>query len=78
MSQRKKITPSWLSWTRKLMVYLGGSTVLIMTVEKLFTDPSTQMFAVQWYLFLLGIVQLVCDFSYKKDPLKDFPIEDKE
>lgn len=75
MAVRKKVTPAWLSWTRKIMVYLGGSTVLVMTVEQLFPNPETQMLVVQWYLFLLGIVQLVCDFSYKKDPLKDFEME---
>lgn len=65
--RRKKVTPRWLSITRKVMVYVGGSTFLVMLFAKLFPDKGTQDFALQCYLTALAVVQAVCDFTYQKE-----------
>jgi|APGre2960657373_1045057.scaffolds.fasta_scaffold230345_1 hypothetical protein len=65
--KRKKITPRWLSITRKVMVYIGGSTFLVMVLAKLFPNKDAQDFALQCYLTGLAAVQAVCDFTYQKE-----------
>lgn len=75
MAKRKKVTPFWLSLIRKIMIYLGGTTFLTMFIGKLWADPETQIFALEAWMVALGIIQIICDFSYQKDPLADMPAD---
>ena len=55
------------------MIYLGGTTFLTMFFSKVgIVDIE---FALQAWLISLGVIQLICDVSYKKEPLTNLPAE---
>jgi hypothetical protein len=65
--KRKQKAPNWIRITRRVMVYIGGSTFLVMVFGKLFPDKEAQDFALQCYLTGLAAIQVVCDFTYQKE-----------
>jgi hypothetical protein len=65
--KRKQRAPNWIRITRRVMVYIGGSTFLVMLFAKLFPNKEAQDFALQSYLTALAAIQAVCDFTYKKE-----------
>lgn len=64
---RKKITPKWLSITRKVYTYIG-STSLFTAIGGLWGLTDSQVvFITTLYLIGLNIIQTICDVSYQKE-----------
>jgi hypothetical protein len=65
MSLRKTNTPLWLSLLRRVMIYLGGVTFLLMFFTK--ANIKNFDFTLQCYLTTLVLLQVFIDSKYKKE-----------
>lgn len=75
--KRTKVTPRWLSITRKVMTYLGGGTFLTSFFTRFGLSGDNLLFAVECWMTLQVVIQIICDLSYAKEPLEDFTGENK-
>lgn len=78
MAKRKKVTPKWLSIARKVHIYLGGSTMITMTLQRFGWDAEGILLFFEWWAAIGMIVQFICDVSYQKEPESKFPAEPKD
>jgi len=64
---RKKITPKWLSITRKVYTYIG-STSLFTALGGMWNMSEHQIiFITTVYLIGLNLIQTICDASFQKE-----------
>lgn len=77
MKKRKKVTPRWLSIARKVHTYLGGSTLITMTLTRVGWSTDDVLLFFEWWAAVGMIVQFICDMSFKKEKVEDFPAEEK-
>jgi len=64
---RKKITPQWLSITRKIYTYIG-STSLFTAIGGMWDLSEHQViFITTIYLIGLNLIQTICDSTYQKE-----------
>lgn len=78
MAKRKKVTPLWLSITRKVYTYIG-STSLFTMLGGMWSLLDNQVLAITtFYLIGLNLIQTICDMAYQKDPLENFPADHKD
>lgn len=75
--RRKKVTPRWLSITRKLYTYIGGTSLLTLLSDKFNLDETSKDILLQFYMIGLAAIQIVCDVSYAKEKPQDFEPEHK-
>lgn len=71
-----KETPNWLRIFRRIYTYLGATGLASMiTVYNLSADTQNKVFF--WYGLGAVIIQAVCDFSFKTEPLEDLTPDPK-
>lgn len=62
---RKTNTPLWFSVMREVMIYLGGSTFLLLAFKKLHIKDTE--FALQSFLTFLAIIEIVKRLVFRAD-----------
>jgi hypothetical protein len=72
MRRRRKITPVWLSVTRKLYTYIGGTSLLTLLSDKFNLDEVSKDLLIQFFFIGLTAIQIVCDVSYAREKPEDF------
>lgn len=69
MTQRKTNTPLWFSIMREVMIYLGGSTFLLLAFKKLHIKDTE--FALQSFLSILAVIEIIKRMVFRPDKTKD-------
>jgi len=64
---RKKITPTWLSITRKVYTYIGSTSLFTALGGMWDLDKDQVIFITTLYLIGLNLIQTICDASFQKD-----------
>lgn len=70
---RKTNTPKWLSLIREIMIYVGGSSVLITTMHKLGIKDTE--FGVQVFMTALAILQFYNRIYFRAEKPEGFKPE---
>lgn len=64
---RKTRTPKWVSITRKLYTYIGGSGMFAVISGKYGISDSDMLFIVELYLMGQFAIQVICDSYFLKE-----------
>ena len=64
---RKKITPTWLSVTRKVYTYIGSTSLFTALGGMWDLDKDQVILITTIYLIGLNLIQTICDASFQKD-----------
>jgi hypothetical protein len=64
---RKKITPKWLSITRKVYTYIGSTSLFTAIGGMWDLSKDEVIFITTLYLIGLNLIQTICDASYQKE-----------
>jgi hypothetical protein len=77
MKKKLKDTPNWLRIVRRLYAYLGaGALGSMFTLYSI--DTLTQNKVFFWYGVGAFTIQLICDMSFKQDPIEDLKPDPKD
>jgi hypothetical protein len=64
---RKKITPKWLSITRKVYTYIGSTSLFTALGGMWDFDKDQIILMTTIYLIGLNLIQTICDASFQKE-----------
>lgn len=64
---RKKITPKWLSITRKVYTYIGSTSLFTALGGMWNLDKDQIILMTTVYLIGLNLIQTICDASFQKE-----------
>jgi len=64
---RKKITPKWLSITRKVYTYIGSTSLFTALGGMWDLDKDQIILMTTVYLIGLNLIQTICDASFQKE-----------
>lgn len=77
MKKKLKETPNWLRIARRFYTYLGAGTLGAMfTVYNINEITQNRIFF--WYGVGAFTIQLICDMSFKQEPLDNLKPEPKD